>query len=185
MSSALLVLAALLAIAGLDGAFAGFRASCGRTGLIRHRTEDRRAARSGLVLLAVLLVPAGVLVAVDVLLHPSRLETYRLAGYAMLEVYLPYGLLVLLALAGYLTLSWRRRFLASALLLGPLTLLRPLVAAAGAAAACWTTHDVAAGLVALVAMGAVLLVEPLVGRTYARQQASRLQRGPQLSDKRP
>jgi hypothetical protein len=124
------------------------------------------------VLLALLLLPAGVVIVVDVLAHPGRLATYRLAGEAMLEVYLPYGALVLLALAGYLTLSWRHRFLASALLLGPLTLLRPLVAAAGAATACWASHDVAVSLVALVAMGAALLIEPLVGRTYARQQAA-------------
>jgi hypothetical protein len=163
---AVVVLAGLLTIALLDGAFAGFRASVGRTGLIRHRTQDRRAARSGLRLLATLLLPAATVVAVDLLNHPGRVATYRHAGQAMLGVYLPYGLLVLLALAGYLSLSWRRRFLASAPL-GPLTLARPLVAVAGGAAACWRTHDVTITLVAMLATGAVLLVEPLTGRTYA------------------
>jgi hypothetical protein len=169
VTPAILVLTGLLTIAALDGAFAGFRASVGRTGLIRHRTQDRQAARSGLNLLVTLLLPAAAVVAVDLLAHPARVATYRHAGHAMLEVCLPYGLLVLLALAGYLTLSWRRRFLASALLLGPLTLIRPLVAIAGGAAACWTTHDVTVTLVALLATCAVLLVESLTGRSYVRQ----------------
>ena len=44
----------LLAVVGvLDGAFAGFRASCGRTGLVDHRAEDRRATRRGLGVFAV------------------------------------------------------------------------------------------------------------------------------------
>ena len=174
----ILVLTGLVVVAGLDGAFAGFRASCGRTGLIRHRTQDRRAARSGLLLLSLLLVPAGALMAIDLLARPDRLDTYRHAGQAMLEAYLPYGLLVLLALLGYLTLRWRRRFLASALLLGPLTLVRPLVAVAGGVAASWTSHDPAVTLVALAATWAVLLVEPLAGRPFRRQQAARAVHGP-------
>lgn len=60
---------------------------------------------------------------------------------------MPYGLIVLLALADDLTLPCPRRFLASALLLGPLTLLRPLVAAAG-------------------------LVEPGAGRPYAQTEVA-------------
>ena len=89
------------------------------------------------------------------------------AGVAMLAVYLPYGALVLLALAAYLTLSWRRRFLASAVLLGPLTLLRPLLAVAGLAWACLEARDAMVALVAAGATTAVLLVEPLAGRRHA------------------
>jgi hypothetical protein len=47
--------AALLALAILDGAFAGFRSSAGRTGLISHRRHDRQAARRGAGLACVLL----------------------------------------------------------------------------------------------------------------------------------
>jgi len=107
-----------------------------------------------------------VLGSVDVVARGERLELYREAGAAMLAVHLPYGVLVLLALAAYLTLSWRRRFLASALLLGPLTLLRPLVAVSGLVLATWAGHDLLVGLVAAAATSAVLSVEPLADRRW-------------------
>ena len=47
----------LLVLALLDGAFAGFRASLGRTGLINHRKSDYQAARRGAGLAGVLLTP--------------------------------------------------------------------------------------------------------------------------------
>lgn len=168
MTGAAVVAGGLLVLAGLDGAFAGFRASCGRTGLIRHRAADRAAARRGVRLLAVLLAPALVVAGADVLARSGRLPLYEQAGAAMLAVYAPYGALVLLALAGYLTLSWRRRFLASAVLLGPLTLLRPAVAVTGLVLAVLSARDLLVGLVAFAATFAVLLVEPLAGRRESR-----------------
>jgi len=42
--------ATLFILAILDGAFAGFRSSAGRTGLINHRRSDHQAARRGVVL---------------------------------------------------------------------------------------------------------------------------------------
>jgi len=84
----------------------------------------------------------------------------------MLAVYLHYGLVVLVALAAYATLSWRRRFLASALLLGPLTLVRPVVALVGAGAAWWATRDLTIATLSLAAVVAVLAVEPIAGRRW-------------------
>jgi len=84
----------------------------------------------------------------------------------MLAVYTPYGLLVLLALAGYATVHWRYRFLASALLLGPLTLIRPGVAVLGATLAAASTRDWTVLGVALAAAAAVLAVEPAAGRIW-------------------
>src|SRR5262249_38103932 len=48
----------LMLLAITDGACAGFRSSLGRSGLIRHRAADLRAARRGAALVAVLLTPA-------------------------------------------------------------------------------------------------------------------------------
>lgn len=110
--------AALLVLAILDGAFAGFRSSAGRTGLISHRRDDRQAARRGAGLACVLLSPA--IACADVVLRPGRLADYTRAGTDMLAVYGPYALLVLAALAGYATLNRQLRYLASALVLGPL-----------------------------------------------------------------
>ena len=65
--------------------------------------------------------PVATAIAADAA-RSDRIEHHSAAGRAMLGVYLPYGLVVLLAIGAYMTLSWRTRFLASALLLGPLTL---------------------------------------------------------------
>jgi hypothetical protein len=49
----------------------------------------------------------------------------------MLRVYAPYGAVFFVALAAYLLLPWRIRFLATAVVMGPFTWVRPLVALAG------------------------------------------------------
>jgi hypothetical protein len=62
------------------------------------------------------------LVCADAVARPAHLGDYARAGTAMLAIYGPYALLVLIALACYATLSWRLRYLAAALILGPCTL---------------------------------------------------------------
>jgi len=159
VSGTLTVAGALLLIATLDAMFAGFRGSCGRSGLVRHRRADILAIG------ALFLAPVAAVIAADAA-RPARMDLYSVAGRAMLAVYLPYGLVVLLALAAYATLSWRRGFLASALLLGPLTLVRPLVAITGAGAVWWATRDIIMGVVALAAVAGVLAVEPTTSRRW-------------------
>jgi hypothetical protein len=160
------VAAVLLTLAVLDGAFAGFRASAGRTGLISHRRSDHQAARRGAGLAGVLLAPVIAAVCADSLVHPAHLGDYTRAGAAMLAVYSPYALLVLIALACYATLNWRLRYLASALILGPLTLLRPCIAVLGAALGAARGGDTAIGVAAGLSAIAVLTIEPLAGRLW-------------------
>jgi hypothetical protein len=164
------VAAGLAVLALVDGACAGFRSSAGRTGLIRHRQADYLAARRGAVLAFVALVPVIAVTVGAVELHPGRLPAYTRAGEAMLAVYTPYGVIVVVALACYVTLGWRQRYLASAVILGPLTLLRPAVALAGAGLGAAVAGDAVAAACAVAAALAVLTVEPLAGRLwYARQ----------------
>lgn len=159
----------LLGLALLDGAFAGFRASVGRTGLINHRKSDYQAARRGAGLAGALLTPVIAAACADLLAHPARLGQYTRAGKAMLEVYGPYALLVIAALACYTALNWRLRYLASVLILGPLTLLRPVIAILGGALGLARGNDPAVAVLAGLAVTAVLMVEPLAGRVwYAR-----------------
>lgn len=168
----MIVLAALAALGLCDGALSGFRSGTGRTGLIRHRAWDRRAARRGLVVTVVLLAPAVVWALLDPVLTgqpaAARWSVWREAGAGMLMVYLPYGLLSLLALAGYATLPWRYRFRAIAVILGPFTLVRPWVAAAGGVLAVSLTGDVVVGLGVLLAVAGVLLVGPVCDRLWYR-----------------
>lgn len=157
---------ALLALAALDGTFAGFRSSIGRTGLIDHRRADRVAARRGLTLVLVLLAPVVVLVSADVLRRPDRLVGYTEIGAAMLTVYLPYAAVVLLALAVYAVLGWRLKYLATAVILGPFTLIRPAVAGLGGVLGLTGVHDLLAAVATVSAVAAVLAVEPLVDRWW-------------------
>jgi hypothetical protein len=160
---------ALLTLGILDGAFAGFRASAGRTGLINHRRYDRHAAARGAGLACVLLTPAIAVASADVVIRPGHLEDYARAGTAMLAVYGPYALLGLTALGCYGTLNWQLKYLASAVILGPFTLIRPAVAILGAALGMALGRDAVIACAAGLSVFAVLAVEPLAGRLwYAR-----------------
>jgi hypothetical protein len=163
------VVAALLTLAILDGAFAGFRSSAGRTGLINHRQSDHQAARRGAVLVVILLAPVIAATSADVLIHPVHRGDYTRAGTVMLAVYGPYALLVLIALVCYAISGWRLKYLATALILGPFTLLRPGIAILGAALAIALSNDLLVGVMAGLSVVAVLAVEPLADRLwYAR-----------------
>ena len=161
--------ASLLILAILDGAFAGFRSSAGRTGLISHRQAGHLAARRGAGLVCALLTPVIAVVSADVLIRPAHLDGYARAGTAMLAVYGPYALLVLIALACYATLDWRLKYLASALILGPFTLLRPGAAILGAALGMALSNDPVAAIAAGLSAIAVLAAEPLASRIWYPQ----------------
>jgi hypothetical protein len=164
--TAFLVAAALAVLALLDGTFAGFRASAGRTGLIDHRRADQLACLRGGALVCVLLAPVVAIASTEVALHPPRLAVFARAGEAMLAVYGPYGLVVLAALGCYAALGWRNRYLASAVILGPLTWLRPAVVAAGAILGSAAGPDPLVWACAGLAIAAVLAVEPVAGRLW-------------------
>jgi hypothetical protein len=162
----------LLALAILDGAFSGFRASVGRTGLIDHRAADRRAARRGVALALLALTPVIAGVCIDIAARPDRTAGYAQAGLAMLAVDGTYAVVVLGALACYLTMSWRKRYLASAALLGPLTLARPAIALLGGALGAIVSHDPLTTAFVIAALAAVLVVEPTAGRLWYRTAAA-------------
>jgi hypothetical protein len=160
---------AVLALA--DGACAGFRSSVGRSGLISHRASDRRAARRGVTVVAVLLMPAVAVACAVVVIEPSRSGIYAHAGEMMLSVYGPYALAVLSALAVYATLDWRKRYVAAALVLGPLTLARPVVVFLGAALAVAATKDAVVAITAALAVLGVLAVGPVADRLWYAPRA--------------
>jgi hypothetical protein len=91
-----------LVLALLDGMFARFRSSCGRTGaVVRHRWQDllahvrgrpRSRCSSSRVATEV----------IDVTWNSERVTVYVPAGRVMIEVHLPYAGLIL---AGYAVLT--------------------------------------------------------------------------------
>jgi hypothetical protein len=167
-----LVFVALGSLGVLDGAFSGFRASLGRSGLVDHRAEDRRGLLTGAALVAVLAVPALAAMAVDLLLLAGEPAVYRDLGRWFLTVVGPYAVVVLVALAVYAGLRWELKYLASALVLGPFTLARPYVVAAATLVAVLHTRAVGASVAIVLAALAVLLVEPVLDRRL-RRRASR------------
>lgn len=159
------LLATLLAgLALVDGILSGFRASVGRSGLVRHRAEDLQGARRGLLVSSAFLAPTVALcIGLTVARGTAELDS---AARAMLWVYLPFGVVVLLALLAYLVLGWQQRYLASAVILGPLTLARPWVVAAGGALGIVVTADVLTAVAVVLAVVGVLAVEPLCNVRY-------------------
>jgi hypothetical protein len=157
----------LIGLAMIDGACSGVRSSLGRAGLVRHSALDRRSAARGVARVVALLLPAAFAWWTDIRLLGTGVDVYARAGEAMLVVLLPYAVVVALALVAYGTLGWRQKYLAMALILGPLTLVRPLIAiGSGLAGACVTARGMADVTITL-AVAAVLTVEPLMGRRWS------------------
>ena len=156
----------LLVLGLLDGAFCAFRSSLGRTGLVNHRASDRLANLRGAALVSVLLVPVAALACLRIAADHDRIDAFRRGGLAMLAIYGPYATLVLAALAVYALLGWPKRYLASAVILGPFTLLRPVVAVAAAVAGAIASRDAGVAACAAMAALAALACEPLADRLW-------------------
>jgi hypothetical protein len=167
--SAALAVTSVGVIAGLDVVFSGLRASLGRSGLIDHRRDDLRGIRRGALVGTVAVLPAA---AVFVLTAGSWTpsELTRSAG-TMLLVLVPYAAVVVAALLVYGLLPWRWRYLASAAILGPMTFLRPAVACLAAVLGTITASSAGVGATIWLGTVAVLAVEPICDRLWARDSA--------------
>ena len=150
----------------LDTALCGFRAAAGRNPRIYlskyYQRSIVRGAVGGLVLIAAFL---GAGLALRASLGESVWLDLMSTAERMLHVYGVYATLVLLALTLYIGGSMDLSVLASVLILGPFTMIRPFVIIAGAAyALIGTAHPVVvlfavsaasvmAGFEALLALG--------------------------------
>ncbi|QNF93273.1 MULTISPECIES: hypothetical protein [Janibacter] len=159
-------------VVAFDGAFSGYRAAQGRTGRLPSWRRDLAANALGLaVAVALLVVP--VVVGAVVTTGPER-EAIARAG-VLWSAWL--SLPTLLAVLVLVTLGWRWRYLAMALVLGPMTWLRPVAALATGAAGALAAPGPIAATAVLLAMVTVLLVEPVAGRVVARRTAVHLSTG--------
>jgi hypothetical protein len=156
------------ALAITDAAFAGFRDAAGRDGRVFKAELYRRAIRRGLfhgIIVSVL--GLGVVLGVaalgryDPLLEAARWMLYPLAGYATA---------VLAALGIWATAEADLRTLASVVVLGPFTLVRPWVILAAAGLGAWHADDwiVRAAVIAVCSLQ--LAVEPWLGRAWASSE---------------
>lgn len=122
-------------LATLDSALIGYREAAGRNALIEKKAYYRHALIRGALFgqLAVLIV--GAITAVALLTSDNTHELFgklELIGTRMLLVYIPYALIILITLS-IRAFPWVDiRSITSTVILGPFTLIRPLVVLLGA-----------------------------------------------------
>jgi hypothetical protein len=167
MTSEVFVPVALCALALLDAGFSGFRGSTGRdAGLVDHRSNLVAAGWGlGVGVLGLLLISLCTLPA---LLQEStrsgNYQTLLTAGRRMLVVFGPMAALNLFAIVLYLfATSHEVKAVAMTLVLGPFTLLRPPVIAAGALWAAASSGLPSVRIGSFMAAAVTISVGPVVG----------------------
>ena len=158
---------ALCLLAVTDASFSGFRAYAGRDGRVQKRRSKidagQRGAAAGVVALAVLAPLLLLIVGTDEVTYPDMVA----AGRRMLWVNASYATVIAAGFAAYFSPVLELRALATVLVLGPGTLVRPAVVVGGAFAAAWGQSPLI-WLAAALAAGVMLAVEPAMGRHYAK-----------------
>ena len=166
----MITVAALALLVLVDTLLAGFRAAAGRDGRIGkgpyYRAALRRAALAGGLLVAAhaLLVAALVVSAPDP--HVAWQDMLR-AGSRCVLVFGAFATVTLMAIGFWLAPFAELRLVPTLLVLGPLTLIRPLVVTGGLLFAAIDTANPRVWIVALVAWASMLGLEPLLGRAHA------------------
>mgnify|MGYP003576381477 CR=1 FL=1 len=160
-----MVLLGLYILATMDAMFCGYRAAAGRNALINKTAYYRRAMRRGAIsgqgAVFILGIAIGVVIASAQ--HRAMMkETLIQAGARMLLVYIPYAVVVLAAFAARWMRSVDIRSSISALLFGPLTFVRPLVAVAGILWAIIITRCVEVILLGALALALMLSLEKIL-----------------------
>ncbi|WP_437812694.1 oxidoreductase [Sorangium sp. So ce1078] len=162
MIPALLTLLALV-----DAAFCGFRDAAGRNPRIEKRAYFLRAIRRGALtgLAAVAALAALTFAVLWLAPDPAGLWVDLLsAGTRMVLVYGAYATLVCAALLVYALPHHDVRVLASVMILGPFTMMRPWVLAAGALFAAQRAARAETAALALASALAIGLIERVLGR---------------------
>jgi hypothetical protein len=168
--------ALLVALALVDGVFAGFRAAAGRDGRIGKRDYYRGAMLCGALGASLVVALSAALSAVLVLTaaDPGLIWRELLAmGARLVLVFGAFGALVALALVVYLASRHELRTLATVMILGPCTLARPWLVLG---AAVWATALASAWQTAVLtwfSSALVLSLEFWLNRRFARARTLR------------
>jgi hypothetical protein len=163
------ILLAVLAV--VDATFAGFRAAAGRDGRIDKRVYFRgallRGALLGVLLVGVLSVITGLLVATagDPVTAWAELVA---AATTCVWIFGVFATLTLGALAFWFSPIPEYRLLASIIVLGPLTLIRPYVIVAALAVAAIGSSGPRVWIVALLGGVSMIGLEHVAGRAHTR-----------------
>ncbi len=159
----------LMALA--DGGLSGFRTAAGRNAMVRKERYYATAVARGVGAAIVALGVLGGAITVALVVAPDPAERYEdlvAAGQRMLLLYVLYTFVVLSALAGLAIPRFEVRSLLTSLILGPCTLIRPLVIMAGAVLAGIGAHDPTVASLAWLAALVMLAIEFAVARLWYR-----------------
>jgi hypothetical protein len=166
---------ALYVLATVDAAFCGYRAAAGRNALIAKRRYYVHAMLRGALWGQAAVAVAGAALAAFILSDADPADAWRSAvgaGRRMLAVYLPYAAVILAAFAVRTLPSVDLRSLTSTVVFGPLTLLRPLAAAAGVAWGVGPSGRPELAAIGILVLGLMLGMEPFLGLRYQRERCA-------------
>lgn len=166
--------AVLLGVLGLfDAVFAGFRAAAGRDARLYKVDYYLRSVWLGAITGALVIAIVSALIAVTLSLssNPNALfESYLQSARHLLWIYGIYATIVLLAMGMWTYPAPDIRVLASVLVLGPFTLIRPLVIVAGGAFALALATQYQVRALCAVAIALQLSIEPILNTIAAKSQ---------------
>jgi len=166
----------LLLLAVVDSTFCGYRAAAGRSALIDKRRHYGRAMRRGAAwgFGAVLLAGLAIFLALAASSDPDALrQDLKRAGDRMLQVYMPYAVVLGLAFFARAWPSVDVRSLTSTLVFGPLTLLRVPVLVAGIVWGVMSAPRPVVVALAAFVLTMMLGMERALGRHYRRERETR------------
>lgn len=166
-----MIVALLLAsLALFDATLAGTRAALGRDGRIDKRSYVLRALARAVAWSAAVVAAVATATAATVATAPDPSATWRElveAGRVCLCVFGAFAAVTLCALVVLLSPLRDHRVLASMVVFGPLTMLRPVVVVVGLGFAASRSPDARVWLVAMLGAGVLLGFERWMGRAYA------------------
>jgi hypothetical protein len=161
---------AVAVLALFDALLAGIRCALGRDGAIDKRPYLRRAfvtaVASGVVVVAANVALVAILVATAPDPHASW-AAFERAGTTCIYVFGAFATVTLAALLFWVSPDPDYRVLATVIVLGPLTLVRPVVIAGGLALAIAGSSDPRVWIAAVVAGASMLAFEHFLGRAHA------------------
>jgi len=161
----------LWALTTIDTACTGYREAAGRNAQLDKSAYYRHAMIRGALLGQVVVIIVGGLTLFLLVLLPQPValfEDLHRVGVRMTIVYVPYALVVLLAIAVRAVPSVDLRSITSVLIFGPFTLIRPIVVLAGLLWGVLSSTKVSSIALGVLGVSAVLSMEWIMGQLRKR-----------------
>jgi len=159
----------LYLLATLDAGFIGFRAAAGRNALIDKGDYYRKAVLRGVLFgqfaIALIALAGALMLRANAQGENLRYE-FLAAGGRMLQIYLPYSGIVLIALALRLIPSVDLRSMTSVLVFGLFVFIRPIVAVAGVVWGLWPNPRWELVVIGGLILALMLSLENILSRSY-------------------